>query len=164
MNIITSAFLAARPKTLTASLIPVWAGCMVVQKLTGHWDVRLALLTFASCLCIQIACNFFNDAIDHAKHADTERRAGPVRMTASGALSHRAVMLFGGLFLAAACLLALPLIELRGWPIIAIGIPSLYFSYGYTGGPWPLAYKGWGKRSSSSSSGWWPSWAPFWCR
>ena len=69
MNIITSAFLAARPKTLTASLIPVWAGCMVVQKLTGHWDVRLALLTFASCLCIQIACNFFNDAIDHAKHA-----------------------------------------------------------------------------------------------
>ena len=26
MNIITSAFLAARPKTLTASLIPVWAG------------------------------------------------------------------------------------------------------------------------------------------
>ena len=35
MNIITSAFLAARPKTLTASLIPVWAGCMVVQKLTG---------------------------------------------------------------------------------------------------------------------------------
>lgn len=77
MNIITSAFLAARPKTLTASLIPVWAGCMVVQKLTGHWDVRLALLTFASCLCIQIACNFFNDAIDHAKHADTERRTGP---------------------------------------------------------------------------------------
>ena len=145
MNIITSAFLAARPKTLTASLIPVWAGCMVVQKLTGHWDVRLALLTFASCLCIQIACNFFNDAIDHAKHADTERRTGPVRMTASGALSHRAVMLFGGLFLAAACLLALPLIELRGWPIVAIGIPSLYFSYGYTGGPWPLAYKGLGE-------------------
>ncbi|MEF2891805.1 MAG: prenyltransferase, partial [Akkermansia sp.] len=51
----------------------------------------------------------------------------------------------GGLFLAAACLLALPLIELRGWPIIAIGIPSLYFSYGYTGGPWPLAYKGLGE-------------------
>lgn len=85
MNIITSAFLAARPKTLTASLIPVWAGCMVVQKLTGNWNAALALLTLASCLCLQIACNFFNDAIDHAKHADTERRTGPVRMTASGA-------------------------------------------------------------------------------
>ena len=83
MNIITSAFLAARPKTLTASLIPVWAGCMVVQKLTGSWNASLALLTLTSCLCLQIACNFFNDAIDHAKHADTERRTGPVRMTAS---------------------------------------------------------------------------------
>ena len=61
MNIITSAFLAARPKTLTASLIPVWAGCMVVQKLTGSWNASLALLTLASCLCLQIACNFFND-------------------------------------------------------------------------------------------------------
>lgn len=145
MNIITSAFLAARPKTLTAALIPVWAGCMVVQKLTGHWDLRLALLTFTSCLCIQIACNFFNDAIDHTKKADTDRRTGPVRMTASGAMPHGTVMVFGGLFLLAACLLALPLIELRGWPIIAIGIPSLYFAYGYTGGPWPLAYKGLGE-------------------
>ena len=145
MNIITSAFLAARPKTLTASLIPVWAGCMVVQKLTGNWNAALALLTLASCLCLQIACNFFNDAIDHAKHADTERRTGPVRMTASGALSHGTVMIIGLAFLLGACLLALPLIELRGWPIIAIGIPSLYFTYGYTGGPWPLAYKGLGE-------------------
>lgn len=145
MNIITSAFLAARPKTLTASLIPVWAGCMVVQKLTGSWNASLALLTLTSCLCLQIACNFFNDAIDHAKHADTERRTGPVRMTASGALSHGTVMLIGLFFLLGACLLAFPLIELRGWPILAIGIPSLYFTYGYTGGPWPLAYKGLGE-------------------
>lgn len=145
MNIITSAFLAARPKTLTASLIPVWAGCMAVQKLTGSWDMHLALLTLVSCLCLQIACNFFNDAIDCAKNADTERRTGPVRMTASGALSQRTVMIIGLAFLLGACLLALPLIELRGWPIIAIGIPSLYFTYGYTGGPWPLAYKGLGE-------------------
>ena len=164
MNIITSAFLAARPKRAHRLLIPVWAGCMVVQKLTGHWDVRLALLTFASCLCIQIACNFFQ-----RRHRPRETRGHgtprrPRPHDGQRALSHRAVMLFGGLFLAAACLLALPLIELRGWPIIAIGIPSLYFSYGYTGGPWPGVQGGWGKRSSSSSSGWWPSWAPFWCR
>lgn len=66
-------------------------------------------------------------------------------MTASGALSHRTVMLIGLFFLLGACFLAFPLIELRGWPILAIGIPSLYFTYGYTGGPWPLAYKGLGE-------------------
>lgn len=146
MNIITSAFLAARPKTLTASLIPVWAGCMVVQKLTGHWDVRLALLTFASCLCIQIACNFFNDAIDHAKHADTERRAGPVRMTASGALSHRRVMLFGGLVPGGGMPSGpSPHWNCAGGPSSPSAFPPSISPTAIRGGPWPLAYKGLGE-------------------
>jgi 1,4-dihydroxy-2-naphthoate octaprenyltransferase len=33
----------------------------------------------------------------------------------------------------------------RGWPMIAIALPSFYLAYGYTGGPWPLAYKGLGE-------------------
>ena len=37
------------------------------------------------------------------------------------------------------------LFTVRGWPIIAIGIPSVYLSYGYTGGPVPLAYRGLGE-------------------
>jgi 1,4-dihydroxy-2-naphthoate octaprenyltransferase len=41
--------------------------------------------------------------------------------------------------------LAAPLFLARGWPILAIGLPSLYFSYGYTGGPLPLAYRGLGE-------------------
>jgi 1,4-dihydroxy-2-naphthoate polyprenyltransferase len=41
--------------------------------------------------------------------------------------------------------LSVPLIQARGWPIIAIGIPSLYFCWGYTGGPVPLAYRGLGE-------------------
>jgi 1,4-dihydroxy-2-naphthoate octaprenyltransferase len=47
--------------------------------------------------------------------------------------------------LALATLLAVPLLIYRGWPIIAIGIPSLWFCYGYTGGPMPLAYRGLGE-------------------
>lgn len=145
MSALASYFLAARPKTLTASIIPIWAGCMVVWRITGAWNWRLALLTTASCMCIQIACNLFNDAIDHRKQADTKRRTGPMRVTASGLLSERAVITGALVFLAAACGFSVPLIELRGWPIIAIGIPSLYFAYGYTGGPFPLAYRGLGE-------------------
>ena len=145
MSQLGSYFLASRPKTLSAALIPVWAGCMVVWRLTGQWNFTLAVFTLTSALCLQIACNLFNDAIDHAKHADTKRRTGPKRMTASGNLSRRQVFIGATIFLLIACGMAIPLIDLRGWPIIAIGIPSLYFAYGYTGGPYPLAYNGLGE-------------------
>lgn len=152
MNTLTSIFLAARPKTLPAGLVAVWAGCLIVWKyqelvpgLGLKLDWNLAIYTALSCACIQIACNFFNDSIDATKHADTAQRQGPRRITASGAMSARAVKLWGCAFLAAAAAFALPLIQAQGWPILAIGIPSMFFAYGYTGGPWPLAYHGLGE-------------------
>lgn len=66
-------------------------------------------------------------------------------MTASGALNKRQVFAGAFAFLILAASFALPLYELRGWPIIAIGIPSMFFCYGYTGGPFPLAYRGLGE-------------------
>ena len=49
------------------------------------------------------------------------------------------------LMLGVATLLGVPLYEARGLPILFIGIPSLYFCFGYTGGPVPLAYRGLGE-------------------
>ena len=111
----------------------------------GGLDWVLALFTLLGALCVQIATNFFNDAIDHEKGADTRERLGPQRATAGGLLSRRAV--YGGafIFLFLACLASVPLIQSRGWVIIAIGLPSLYLTYGYTGGPVPLAYLGLGE-------------------
>ncbi len=152
MNKATAIFLAARPKTLPAGLVAVWAGCMIVHKYQLAYpdsgivlDWFIAASTALSCMCIQIACNFFNDAIDADKQADTARRQGPRRITASGDMSARAVRLWGCGFLLAAAAFGLPLIEAQGWVILAIGIPSLFFAYGYTGGPWPLAYHGLGE-------------------
>ena len=137
--------LAARPKTLPAAIVPVWAGCVLAWKISGHFDLNLGWLTLAGSLCIQIATNFFNDAIDARKGADTERRLGPRRVTASGMLKPRMVMgiAFGFLILAVLC--GHQLYQVRGWPILAIGIPSLFLAYGYTGGPVPLAYRGLGE-------------------
>ncbi len=101
--------------------------------------------TLLSCICIQIATNLFNDAVDAKKGADTEARLGPKRVTASGLLSRKAVMLAALGFCLLAALFSVPLIQLRGWIIVLIGVVSLGFSYGYTGGPWPLAYKGLGE-------------------
>ena len=140
-----SFFLAARPKTLPAAVVPVWVGCMLSYHLVGAWDIRLAFFTLMGAIWIQIATNFFNDAIDADKGSDTDARLGPTRATASGQLSRRTVYLSATfcLILAAAC--GYPLVVERGWPMLAIGLPSFYLAYGYTGGPLPLAYKGLGE-------------------
>lgn len=137
--------LAARPKTLPAAIVPVWAGCVLSWKLQGSWNPWLAFCTLAGAICIQVATNFFNDAIDAQKGADTEKRLGPTRVTSSGLISRRAVFIAAGVFLFLATLCGVVLYQSVGWPIIAIGLPSLYLAYGYTGGPFPLAYRGMGE-------------------
>lgn len=136
---------AARPKTLGAAVAPVAVGTTVGWKLGGHLDVALALATLGSCIALQVATNWFNDALDHLKGADTSARLGPRRITAAGVVAPRSVMVAAWVMLGLAALLSAPLIVARGWPIVAIGVPSLYFCFGYTGGPMPLAYRGLGE-------------------
>jgi len=152
MNRLRSVFLASRPKTLPAGIVAVWAGCLVVHKFSQALpesipavNMSLAVFTMLSCMCIQIACNLFNDALDHDRHADTAKRQGPRRITASGDMSPLAVKLCGAGFLGLAALLAIPLILAQGLPIVIIGLASMLCAYIYTGGPFPLAYHGLGE-------------------
>ncbi|MBB5352694.1 1,4-dihydroxy-2-naphthoate octaprenyltransferase [Haloferula luteola] len=142
---IKAILLATRPKTLPAAVVPVWAGCVLAWKLSGAWSPLLGVCTVLGALCIQIATNFFNDAIDSAKGADTERRVGPQRVTASGLMTPRTVMMGGGVFLLLTVAFGVPLYQAAGWPILAMGAISIYLAYGYTGGPFPLAYRGMGE-------------------
>lgn len=140
--------MAARPKTLPAALVPVWVGSALVSlDQTGqyHFSGRLFFYTLLSCLLIQIATNFFNDAIDFKKGADTNKRHGPRRVTASGLVSQKLVMVAGGVTVVLAIWASFPLLDARGWPIVLIGVVSLLLAYGYTGGPFPLAYLGLGE-------------------
>ena len=136
---------AARPKTLPAAIVPVCLGCVLAWKSHDVFHLGLALSTLMGAICIQIATNFFNDAIDADKGADTAQRIGPQRVTASGKMSRKLVYGWAVAFLIAASCFGLHLMLARGWMILAIGIPSLYLSYGYTGGPLPLAYRGLGE-------------------
>lgn len=152
MKHLRSVFLAARPKTLPAGIVAVWAGCLVVHKFAtvmpesiGGVNMTLAVFTVLSCMCIQIACNLFNDALDCDRCADTDKRQGPRRITASGDMSPLSVKLCGAGFLALAALLSIPLILAQGWLIIIIGLASMLCAYLYTGGPFPLAYHGLGE-------------------
>jgi 1,4-dihydroxy-2-naphthoate octaprenyltransferase len=137
--------LAARPKTLPAAVCPVVAGSALAWRLEHQFSWLLAAATLLSTLAIQVATNYFNDAVDAAKGADTSSRLGPVRATAAGLVSRKTMLLAGALAALVAALFSVPLIMERGWPIVVIGVVSLFFSYGYTGGPWPLAYRGMGE-------------------
>ncbi len=136
--------LAARPRTLGAAVIPVLAGGALAFA-AGNLDPMAMVLIIACAVLIQIATNYFNDAIDHAKGADTAERLGPTRVTSSGLLAPRTVMTGGAVCLALAVALSIPLVLHGGWPIVVIGIFSLFFAYAYTGGPFPLAYLGLGE-------------------
>lgn len=152
MNKILAILSATRPKTLAATIVPVWAGILIVWKFQQHLpalgvsvDWFLAACTLVSAVCLQIASNVFNDAIDGLRHADTENRQGPKRLAGSGTLSPKAVLWLGVLFIGAAAAAALPLLWVHGWPVIAIGLPCMVIAYCYTGGPYPLSYHGFGE-------------------
>jgi 1,4-dihydroxy-2-naphthoate octaprenyltransferase len=136
---------AARPKTLGAAVATVLVVTVIGWRFGGEWHPWLAACTLFSCIALQVATNWFNDAIDFVKGSDTAARLGPRRITASGVVTPKQVLTAACWMLVAATTLSVPLFLARGWPILAIGIPSLYFCYGYTGGPAPLAYRGMGE-------------------
>jgi 1,4-dihydroxy-2-naphthoate octaprenyltransferase len=135
-------FLAARPKTLSAAVVPVLVGTFSATS-PRHWPSFVFALV-ASVL-IQIATNFINDALDFEKGADTAERLGPVRVTQAGLLTAGTVKRGAYACLVLAALCGVPLILRGGWPIAAIGVLSILAAYAYTGGPYPLAYRGHGE-------------------
>lgn len=142
-EIFKNTVLAFRPKTLTAALVP----CLVGTSYASYrqiWSFKVFAYALFSAIFIQIGTNLVNDAMDFKKGADTEKRIGPQRITQAGILSFNQVMLIATLFFLLAMLLGLPLVQIGGWPIVAVGLVSILLGYGYTAGPFPLAYRGLG--------------------
>lgn len=137
--------LAARPKTLSAAVVPVLLG----SALAAHEPTAITWWIFFCALIgavlIQIATNFINDALDFRKGTDTAERLGPLRVTSAGLLSDDAVMNAAWICLTGAALCGIPLIFRGGWPMMVIGVVSIVMAYAYTGGPYPLAYHGLGE-------------------
>jgi len=134
--------LAARPKTLSASIVPVLIGTSLAPH-PPRWGIFASAL--AGALFIQIGTNLVNDALDFRKGADTHERVGPLRVTQAGLVSAERVMLGAYVCFVLAALCGVPLILRAGWPLLAIGVTSIAAAYAYTGGPYPLAYNGLGE-------------------
>ncbi len=136
--------LAARPKTLSASAVPIIATTGMVYGFNHSIEWWIVYFALFSSFCIQIGTNFVNDAMDFKKGADTEKRIGPIRVTQQGLFTFKQVMLMATVFFLVAIALGIPLVIKGGWPIVIIGLVSVLMGYGYTSGPFPLAYRGLG--------------------
>ena len=134
-----------RPKTLVASVSPIAVASAYTWSQGYDWQSGLVFCALMSAICIQIATNFINDAVDFKKGTDTQERLGPKRLTQSGAASYAVVMRWGFVFLALAVFFGVPLVWVGGWPLLGIGLISMAMAYAYTAGPFPLAYRGWGE-------------------
>ena len=134
---------AARPRTLPAAVAPVLVGSALAWR-EGAFRPGAAALCLGFALLVQVGTNFANDYYDFVRGADSADRVGPRRAVAAGLVSprtmHRAMLLAFG----AAFVLGLGLIAWGGPWLLVVGVLSILCGIVYTGGPYPLAYHGWG--------------------
>jgi 1,4-dihydroxy-2-naphthoate octaprenyltransferase len=137
--------MASRPRTLTISATPVIVGTALAWAAQGkvHWGAVLAALI--SSMFIQVGTNIHNDAADFERGGDGPDRIGPLRVTSSGLLSAASVKRAAYICFAIAALIGVYLVSVGGWPILLLGVLSIAAGWGYTGGPFPIAYTPFGE-------------------
>ncbi|WP_426188369.1 1,4-dihydroxy-2-naphthoate polyprenyltransferase [Microbacterium sp. TWP3-1-2b2] len=136
---------AARLRTLPLAVAPVVIGTGAAQLVDRelHWVIALACLAVA--VLIQIGVNFANDYSDGIRGTD-DHRVGPARLTASGRVRPRTVLIIGLAFFALAALVGLAIVIRTGqWWMLAVGAVCLVAAWFYTGGKRPYGYFGLGE-------------------
>lgn len=136
---------AARLRTLPLAVAPVVIGTGAAQLVDRelHWVIALACLAVA--VLIQIGVNFTNDYSDGIRGTD-DHRVGPARLTGSGRVRPRTVLIIGLAFFALAALVGLAIVIRTGqWWMLAVGAVCLVAAWFYTGGKRPYGYFGLGE-------------------
>ena len=138
--------LASRPKTLIASVLPVVSGSLLAYENSQKSSISVSMLCLLYCIFIQIGTNFSNDYFDFKKGADKNRVLGPKRMVSSGLLVPKQVLVASLLILALGFAIGLLIMVIVGGSkvLLLVGVTSFLCALGYTGGPFPLAYRGLG--------------------
>jgi 1,4-dihydroxy-2-naphthoate polyprenyltransferase len=133
----------ARPKTLGAALSPVIVGT-AAGTLDGPIDWPRAAAAAVVALALQVGVNFANDYSDGVRGTDAQRR-GPVRLTATGLATPRAVRTAAVLAFAVAAVVGGALsIVVNPW-LLVVGVAAIVAAITYTGGPKPYGYIGLGE-------------------
>jgi 1,4-dihydroxy-2-naphthoate polyprenyltransferase len=136
--------MAARPRTLPASVAPVLVGTALAAT-EGTFRPLTFIAAMLGAVFIQVGTNLSNDYSDARRGADTEDRLGPVRVTAGGLVPPRQVLVATYVAFGLAVLAGAYLIATAGWELLLIGVASILAGVLYTGGPRPYGYEGLGE-------------------
>ena len=150
---------AARMRILPASAIPTCIGIVLAAQ-EGYFDLFTAFITLLCAMMLQTTSNLLNDLYDF-KHGADFKRIGPPRAVASGAISEQSMRQVSWIFFMVTFAIGLILVQKAGWPILLIGVFSLWGAFAYTGGPYPLAYHALGEACAFVFYGIIPVWGSY---
>jgi 1,4-dihydroxy-2-naphthoate octaprenyltransferase len=134
----------ARPRTLGAAVSPVFVGTAAAYADVDRliWWRAVAALVVA--LALQVGVNYANDYSDGVRGTDT-KRAGPLRLTASGVAAPAAVRNAAALAFGVAAVVGLTLAIAVDLRLLVVGAIAIAAAVLYTGGPRPYGYSGLGE-------------------
>ncbi len=135
---------AARPRSLTATYVPVALGG-VIAWVDDRFHVAHFILALLGVLFLQISANLINEYYDYTKGSDAEKTHGLGMILARGLLTPRQVLVGGFVTLGLGVLIGLYFVVVTGPLVLAIGISGTLAVVLYTAGPYPLAYIGLGE-------------------
>jgi 1,4-dihydroxy-2-naphthoate polyprenyltransferase len=137
------AFLATRPFSLTAAIVPVVVGTLVAAQ-EAFSPLRF-LLAFVGAVALQAGTNLVNDYFDHVKGVDGPDTLGPAGLIQRKVLSPRAVLAMGIGWFALGSVVGLILVAMTGPALLLLGLASVAAGFFYTAAPVSLAYIGLGE-------------------
>lgn len=135
---------AARPRTLTATYVPLGAAAVIALE-QGVFDPLRFILSLIGALLLQIAANLINEYYDFRRGAEDLKQAGQGMILKNQLLTPQDVLIGAILTVVGGALIGLFLLFQSGPLLLWIGLGGVLVVILYTAGPFPLAYNGLGE-------------------
>jgi 1,4-dihydroxy-2-naphthoate octaprenyltransferase len=135
---------AARPRTLTATYVPLGAAAVVALD-QGVFDLTRFVLSLIGALLLQVAANLINEYYDYRRGAEELKQTGQGMILKNQLLTPQDVLVGAVATVVAGALIGLFLLFQSGPLLLWIGLGGVLVVILYTAGPFPLAYNGLGE-------------------
>ncbi|MDX2140154.1 MAG: 1,4-dihydroxy-2-naphthoate octaprenyltransferase [Chloroflexota bacterium] len=135
---------AARPRTLTATYVPLGLAAMLALQ-ERVFELVPFVLALIGALFLQVAANLINEYYDYRRGAEDLKQSGQGMVIKQGVLTPQEVLIGAVVTVLAGVAIGLYLLTQSGPLLFWIGLGGVLVVIAYTAGPFPLAYNGLGE-------------------